>query len=92
MLYGLTDAQVNDPAWLAQDTDADGLSNQAELIAGTDPLRATSRLAVTTVTAGRHDRLASPSASVKGKLYTVESTTRFERSRQLGWLSPRACR
>ena len=39
MLYGLTDAQVNDPIWLSQNDDGDDLSNQAEMGAGTNPLR-----------------------------------------------------
>lgn len=35
--YGVLDSQLNDPSWLDQDTDADGVTNRAELAAGTNP-------------------------------------------------------
>ncbi len=74
MLYGLTDAQVHDPIWLGQDTDADGLTNQAELSAGTDPFKATSRLGTSALTADAAT-VSMTFPSIKGKLYRVEFTT-----------------
>ena len=50
-LYNATDAQVNSPTWLAADDDGDGLTNQAELDAGTNPFRPSSVFKVTTLTA-----------------------------------------
>src|SRR4051812_35448625 len=74
MLYGLTSAQVNDPAWLAQDSDGDGLTNADELAAGTNPLVATSTVRLTNLTADASN-VALTFATVKGKLYTVQWTT-----------------
>ncbi|MGI8820535.1 MAG: DUF1800 family protein, partial [Chthoniobacterales bacterium] len=77
MLYGLTDAQVNDPIWLAQDSDGDGLTNGAELMAGTNPLAANSSLRISSVTAsGTNAAVTFP--SVSGKLYQVEYTTNLQ--------------
>ncbi len=74
MIYGLTDAQVNDPAWLSQDDDGDGLSNQFELISGTNPLKASSMIEVTSTTADATTiSLSFPTA--KGKLYTLQFAT-----------------
>ena len=79
MIYGLTDAQVNDPVWLSQDDDGDGLTNGAELSAGTNPLRATSTFALTNIAADERDAfLTFP--TIKGKLYTVEFTTALDPS------------
>ncbi len=63
MLYGVTDAQINDPAWLARDDDGDGVSNAAELAAGTNPFDARSGLLVTSTTlSGGSATLAFPTA------------------------------
>ncbi len=35
--YGVLDSQINDPAWLSQDADSDGVDNRGELAAGTNP-------------------------------------------------------
>ncbi len=51
IVYALTDAQVNNEAWLAADDDGDGLTNGAELTAGTNPSRADSTLAISALTA-----------------------------------------
>ncbi|MDQ6656152.1 MAG: DUF1800 family protein, partial [Verrucomicrobiota bacterium] len=77
MLYGLTDAQVNSSAWLAQDDDGDGLTNGAELTAGTNPLRADSYFRVISLTTSPvSTALSFPSA--KGNLYVVQSTTNLQ--------------
>ncbi|MFL6539236.1 MAG: DUF1800 family protein, partial [Chthoniobacterales bacterium] len=74
MTYGLTAAQVNDPAWLAADDDRDGLTNGAELAAGTNPLSASSTIAITKITADANNvYLSFP--TVRGKLYRVEWST-----------------
>ena len=77
MLYGLTDAQVNDPVWLSQDADGDGLTNQAELIAGTNPLLPASTIAITNETADATSAFLT-FATIKGKLYTIEFTTTLD--------------
>ena len=46
MLYGVTDAQLNDPAWLARDDDGDGVSNGTELAAATNPFNPASKLTI----------------------------------------------
>lgn len=48
--YGVTATQSNDPVFLAADNDGDGLSNQAELDAGTHPFDRNSALKVTSLT------------------------------------------
>ena len=77
MIYGLTDAQVNDPTWLSQDADGDGLTNQAELTAGTNPLLPGSTIAITDETADATSAFLT-FATIKGKLYTIEFTTTLD--------------
>ena len=73
LLYGLTDAQVNDPNWLAADDDGDGLTNGAELLAGTNPESSKSMVEVTNAAMDPGSIYLS-FATAKGKLYSVEST------------------
>ena len=73
MLYGITDAQLNDPAWLAADDDGDGVSNGAELIAGTDPEHAASSFRVT-ATSQTASSVSLSFPTVAGKLYVAQST------------------
>jgi len=73
-LYGVTDAQINDAAWLARDDDGDGISNGAEITAGTNPFQAGSTLKVTAVTTGPATvNVTFPTQN--GKLYVFQSTT-----------------
>src|SRR3712207_2838926 len=51
MVFGLTEAQVKDPEWLARDDDADGVSNGTEFRAGTNPLEASSTFAIKSISA-----------------------------------------
>ena len=77
MLFGLSDAQVNDPQWLVRDDDADGVTNGGEFRAGTNPLQASSTLAVNAVTSSdRGVVLTIP--TVRGKLYAIENTTTLQ--------------
>lgn len=74
LLYGVSDTQANDPAWLAADDDGDGLTNGAELAAGTDPFKAGSALAITSTTADG-TTVAVTFPTVAGKLYVLQSTS-----------------
>lgn len=72
-LYGVTDAQINDSAWLARDDDGDGISNGAEITSGTNPFQAGSTLKVTSVTTGPTSvDLTFPTQN--GKLYVLQSS------------------
>ncbi|MDQ6938609.1 MAG: PA14 domain-containing protein, partial [Verrucomicrobiota bacterium] len=75
LLYGLTDAQVNDPNWLAADDDGDGLTNGVELAAGTNPQSSKSMVEVTNTTIDPVSASISMSfPTAKGKSYSLEST------------------
>ncbi len=72
LLYRVTDAQINDPAWLAADDDGDGVSNGNELAAGTNPFVANSTIAITSLTSDATTMtLGFPTQ--RGKLYVLEA-------------------
>jgi len=73
MLYGVTDAQINDPLWLAKDDDGDGVSNGDELASGTNPFKAGSALKVTSTTDDANNLYLSFTSEL-GKLYVLQST------------------
>ena len=74
MLYGVTDAQLNDPAWLARDDDGDGVPNGAELAAGTNPFSPASRFAITS-SAFTPTAVSLTVPTVAGKIYVAQSST-----------------
>jgi len=74
MLYGVTQGQVGTPAWMASDSDGDGISNASELIAGTNPFDPNSNFAITTISP-QPTGLGFTFQSQPGKLYSLEWTT-----------------
>ena len=52
MKYGVTNAQIADPNWLNADSDGDGVKNEDEIAAGTNPFSAGSVAKITGITAG----------------------------------------
>ena len=74
IVYGVTDTQLNSPAWLAADDDGDGISNGAELTAGTNPFNSGSTLNVSSTVANPDGSIALTFPTVAGKLYVVQSS------------------
>lgn len=73
-LYGVTDAQINDLAWLGRDDDGDGMSNGSEIIAGTHPFRSGSVLKVSSMNLnGGMVNVVVPTQI--GKLYILQASS-----------------
>src|SRR3954467_15769078 len=69
--YGVSDAQLGSSTWLNQDSDGDGLTNDAEITAGTNPFNAGSALRITSITNGATSvDLTFPTEN--GKQYVVQ--------------------
>jgi hypothetical protein len=67
-------AQADDPQWLAQDYDGDGLTNGEEIAAGTDWASPGSALAITNTTvSGGLVHFTFP--TLKGKFYSLQKST-----------------
>ncbi len=71
--HGVSDAQMADPAWLAQDADGDGAENGFEMLAGTDPFNPAKAARVSSFQrVGGGVSLLFPTEA--GKRYRAEST------------------
>jgi uncharacterized protein (DUF1800 family) len=87
MLYGVTQADINSPAWMASDSDGDGLSNAGEMIAGTNPFDPSSTFGVTSMSQGANGlQITFPTQA--GKLYSLESTTNLSSTASWAAISP----
>jgi len=73
-VYGVTDVQINDSAWLARDDDGDGISNGSELVAGTNPFQAGSTLKVASTTTNPTTVTVTFPSQI-GKLYVLQSSS-----------------
>ncbi len=73
LIYGVTDAQAANSTWLSQDADGDGLTNEAELTAGTNPFNAASALRITNIT-NRVTTVDLVFPTEAGKQYVIEGT------------------
>jgi uncharacterized protein (DUF1800 family) len=72
--YGVSDAQINDPSWLAADDDHDGVTNGNELAAGTNPFDPTSTFK--NATPSILNKIISLTFSTEpGKLYVLQYST-----------------
>ena len=71
-VYGVTDAQINDSAWLARDDDADRMSNNAEITAGTNPFQAGSILKISSMTMPNPTTVSMTIPTQAGKLYVLQ--------------------
>ncbi len=74
MKYHVTDAQINNPAWLAADDDGDGIKNIDELAAGTDPFSPSKTIKISSISkSGANVTLQFPTED--GKRYRVQTTS-----------------
>lgn len=71
--FGVTDTQANDPLWLAKDDDGDGITNGAELAAGTNPFSVGSVVKIKTIVVGA-STVALTFSTENGKQYIVQGT------------------
>lgn len=79
MKYGVTDAQLGNSAWLAADDDGDGITNGAELAAGTNPFSASKTIKVSDISkSGGSVTMQFPTED--GKRYRAESTNSISAS------------
>jgi uncharacterized protein (DUF1800 family) len=74
MLYGVTAAQMADPSWLARDDDGDGISNGAELAAGTNPFDPRSAFVVSATSLSTNGTVLT-FPTMAGKQYVLQTTT-----------------
>jgi len=87
MLYGVTQAQISSPVWLAADDDGDGLNNGNEMIAGTNPFNAASTFGMTAITTGSNG-FTFTFPTVNGKLYTLQSSMTLNGTQSWSDLTP----
>jgi uncharacterized protein (DUF1800 family) len=71
--YGVTAVQMIDPGWLSDDADADGMTNEEEIGAGTNPFIGGSVVQITKVTDGG-TTVSVTFPSIEGKAYTVQGS------------------
>jgi uncharacterized protein (DUF1800 family) len=87
LLYGVTDAQMASPTWLAADDDGDGVSNGAEIAAGTNPFSAGSAIKINSITADATNVFIS-FPTMSGKQYVVQKTSTLSNSASWAALTP----
>jgi len=72
--YGVTPAQIADPNWLSQDSDSDGVKNESEMWAGTNPFSASMTMKVSSI-AKSGGTVSVDFPTVIGKQYRLQATT-----------------
>lgn len=87
MLYGVTDAQINDPNWLVKDDDGDGIRNCDELIAGTNPFSAGSAIKISSISSDSSNVYIT-FTSILAKQYVVQKSTSLGSSAVWSTLTP----
>jgi uncharacterized protein (DUF1800 family) len=70
--YGVSDAQIGSATWLNQDSDGDGLTNEAEISAGTNPFNGAAILRITNIAVGAAT-VDLTFAAEKGKQYVLQA-------------------